>query len=135
MSTLELSELQSQTNQTMLGGSGIPAVPIQIGPDIPDDKVRRIWKLTIIDASGGNRVLFLYAGDTADPDRRLIYRKDVPAWASLIVPGKSNPLRVLLTIRPQTQFSPTQENQIYCTSDIAVANAIFLDYHYYDKRG
>jgi len=136
MPSFDKSILLNLTNQTNLTNTANPAATaIQCGTDIPDDKVRRIWRFIVINTTGGALTIYIYAGDNADPDRRLIYQLQIAANATEDQPDEPDVQAPIFLIRPQTQFSPTQENQVRAENNGAANTDIQWFYHYYDLRG
>lgn len=132
MPSFDKSKLLSQSAQTpwTVAPLGLPGA---IGPIIQNSKVRRIW---IIQAQSTplDDHLIIYAGDVAMPNRRLLASIPCLANTTVILPLPAYVESPLFIVRPQTQFTPTQENQIYSVTLLG-AQKIVWSFNYYDLRG
>ena len=127
---LGLSRDYAGTDAPPLG----PYVPI--GPNVPDDKVRRIWRGTIAELLGVGGVYQMYAGDLVAPLRRLLFSVVVGANVVTTLPVAGAQIKnPFLTIAPQTQFVPTQENQFNIILIGGGGGTASINVSQYDLRG
>lgn len=130
--------VMNQLRETNVTASGTTAVPVQNGPNIPDDMVRYIYKIKGDNATGAPIRLVVYAGDAAVPNRRTLGRITVQVGVNpASQPNYPDPVdysAYIFRVPPNTGVAPTQENGIYF-GDAVGAQIDNITYEFADKRG
>ena len=124
------------TNDASVTATGASPQVAQIGPVIPDDKVRRVWRLSVTNNDSTACTVQVYVGDSANYTRTLIDQFTVPANSTSTVPAcEADVHNPQYTLRPTTSASPTQNNQISLRITTSGSVNITARMSYYDLRG
>lgn len=117
--------------------SGVAGALVQIGTNILNDKVRRVYKIIVSDVLGAGGILTIWQGDVAPglPNRTRLMDIVVPAEATLEFGLKIDD--PLITARPNSSFlpaAPVQNNQLYLEDNVA-GGEFRVSFSQYDMRG
>lgn len=151
MPNFEPSIVQTKSQESPFFGTGVTIVPPPfflplemlplnaLGEPIPDDQVCRVWKIQANNGTGAIRTLFIWSGDDIDGMRRILFVLTIPpatpAWTFIEVPQRANPVKPIITLRPQSQFAPTRENKIFAAHDDPNVLSVRMKMWYYYQRG
>jgi len=105
--------LRTRSRETQNTVSGAAAgVVVQNGIIIPDDMVLYVWRVKGVNTWAGGTRLVAYAGDAANPIRRIVAEFVLDAVAPIDTPPSPYPEQPLFIVKPNTGVVPTQENII-----------------------
>lgn len=125
------------SRETPLAVSGPAAPPsLQVGGNIPDDKVRRVWRVNVQNLDPvAPHILTIYAGDALNTQRRLIINLPIAIAAANDFPiNRQHVKSPYFVVQPITSVAPTQQNGIYI-SDEGAGGLINVVMSQYDLRG
>lgn len=124
--TLTKQEL-TEISEDRQAASGAAAGETQLGDDIPDDKVRYVWRITIGNPAAAIDTLTIYQGDAVSKTRTTKKTIELEASKTLELGGSiEDPIMIL---RPDTSGDPTEGNGIYLMHATAAMNVMM---EYYD---
>jgi hypothetical protein len=112
--------------------SGVAGALVQIGANILNDKVRRVYKIIVTDVLAAGGILTIWQGDAVVPNRTRLMDIVVPAGVSLEFGLKIDD--PLITARPTTSAAPVQNNQLYLEDNVA-GGEFRVSFSQYDMRG
>ncbi len=114
--------------------SGAAGVGVQLGTNILNDKVRRIYHMLIADVGGAGGVLIVWQGDAANHIRTRKMTVIIPAGATVEL--GIDITEPLVTARPTTSVLPAavQNNQIWA-ADAGAGGMFQVTASQYDMRG
>ncbi len=118
--------------QDIQANSGVAGALVQIGADILNSKVRRVYKILVTDLLGAGGILTIWQGDAAVNNRARLMDIVVAPGASLEFGLKIDD--PLITARPNTSFAPVQNNRLYLEDNVAGAE-FSVSFSQYDMRG
>lgn len=101
----------------------------KIGDDIPEDKVRHIWRVVAVSDDGSQQLVTLYAGDSGVAEREVIGKISTPASSAIPVLELGGDItNPIYTIRPQKTGSTDTYNRLYAKAQTSAVN-ITVDYY------
>ncbi len=114
--------------------SGAVGALVQIGTDILNNKVRRVYKIIASDLGGAGGVLTIWQGDAAVPNRTRIMDVIIPVGATVEFGHDVD--EPYITARPTTSVLPAavQNNRLYLQDDGA-GGVFAVTFTQYDMRG
>ena len=118
---------RAEISEDRFADSGASGSETQIGDDIPDDKVRYVWKIEVGNPAASADVLTIYTGEATNKTRTT--KKTYPIPANDTIPVGGDVEDPIMICRPNTSVSPTQDNQIYLAHGTA---AMHVHMEYYD---
>ena len=115
-------------SQSVYAQSGAGAAEVQIGDDIPDNKVRYVWGMIPSSGAVSKQKLSIYHGDSVTPTRTTLAVLDLVHDTEDPKEYGGDPDAPLFVLRPDTTTTTTG-NRIYLGHE---TSAVDVSMRYYD---